>query len=273
MEIENNNAMTQGQPDVTADAAVVDNAELLDNEGQADQIEGQDDADNADVGDSEGGDKFPKKAVNALNRKNKQIHALRAKMRELEAHIAKASQGSQQNQVVAPREEDFDTYGEFLKAEMRHALKQEIGGMNQQQQQNQLHQQQASIRAQQDAIIEQNVRELVNAHPDVAKTLREHAHVLENMPPHIEQLFYELDDVAAASYALAKEGRLEDLYYMQPQMAIAEMVRAQERGRNYLTKKTSQAPKPVASVTGGGGGSTPLGNQSVDDLMKWYHKS
>ena len=74
-----NNEAIEEAPDVNLDAA---------NESEAPQEDIVEDQEADTSGESDGGEgEFPKKAVNALNRKNKQINKLRAQMRELEQKL------------------------------------------------------------------------------------------------------------------------------------------------------------------------------------------
>jgi len=84
---------------------------------------------------------------------------------------------------------------------------------------------------------------------------------------------YEIEDAPAATYALAKEGRLQDLYYMPPHVAAAHLVQAEIRGKQYLQQSTrvqKQAPQPIGSLKGAGKSSTKsLGQMTPNELDKW----
>lgn len=264
----------------TQEGAVTDDANLdveesgsVDN--QEDENQNQEEGEQEDAAPKGDETPFPKKAVNAINRRDRQIRQLRAQLREVEAKKSAPQQENQQTESE-PKEDDFDNYGDFLKARQDYFLNQHKRSSEAEREQSNLTQQQQQIREQQDAIINQQVTEMVQSNPDVQKVLAQNIDVIENMPPEIENLMYELDDPVSAGFALAKEGRLGDLYNMNPQLALLELYHAQQRGQQYLKQKSappvSKAPKPIAGAKGTGGSSKSLSQMTPEQIVDWASK-
>ena len=140
----------------------------------------------------------------------------------------------------------------------------------------QLEQQQQAAFAQREQEVGAQVQELFASNPDFAKTIQANVNLIDAMPAHVERLMMEIDDAPAATYALVKEGRLQDLYYMPPDLAAAHLVQAEIRGQQLLqqtaTKQPAKpAPQPIGSIRGSTGKSTQKSpeDMSPDQLMKW----
>jgi len=171
--------------------------------------------------------------------------------------------------------EQFESVLDYVKAENAYELDKRFAEQNQNQQLTELQQQQAQIRAQQDQHIEASISELVTTNAEAKQVFSQALPVIEQMPEHIQNLFYEIDNAPAAAFALAKEGRLQDLYYMNPYIAAAELVQAQQRGLQYLATSSQlqkQPPKPLDGLRGNGKSTgKPLHQKSPDELMKWLN--
>lgn len=222
---------------------------------------------------------FPKKAVNAISRRDKKIGKLQAELAALRAAQAQpaqqapqvqAQQSKQSNTDNAPREEDFESYGDYLKASMRHEIMAEIA--KQQQANNEgFQKREAELKRQQyeevrtEAIVEQmqNHKEEI---PDFASVIAESADIADELPEQIANLFFEADDAALAFYNLAKEGKLEALATMSPAKAALEIARAQMNKPQ--VKKVSSAPAPMTSNSGRASGGKSLYNMSGDEMIK-----
>ena len=75
---------------------------------------------------------FPKKAVNALARRDKKISKLQAEYAAATGELQKFRDQAQKAELEnAPQEDAFDNYGDFKEAEIRHKLKQETSEENQ----------------------------------------------------------------------------------------------------------------------------------------------
>ncbi len=225
---------------------------------------------------------FPKKAVNAISRRDKIIEkerankaALQAERDALQAEIAKIKSSNTQkggNDDGRPKEEDFDTFAEYLKADLlfeleRNQATQRAESENSRKQE-QLTQQQLAYNAQREQVIVAKGNEYVKSIPDFQSTLVENADIADEFPAHVVQAFYEADDGALAFYNLAKEGRLEELATMNPYKAAMEIARAESK--KPVLNKITNAATPIAPVKGSGGaGSQNLGSMSYSDLKKF----
>jgi len=229
-------------------------------------------AENADDGEPSGDvDKELKTVRKALDKRNRYINNQRARIRDLENKMRDMEQSFGKDKPQAPEMEKFDSVLDYMKAEQNFSLDQRLN--------EQKHEQQLEmLRNQQDAVIAQQAQEMavqmseMMKNPDVQRTISENANVIGQMPPHIERLMVEIDDAPAATYALAKEGRLTDLYYMPPHIAAAHLVQAEIRGQQYLQQSATPqkpAPKPIGSLKGSGKSSTSVPNLRGEKLLKW----
>jgi len=246
--------------------------EQTEEEGQPSQDQAQD---HGEKPESNAADDvvFPKKAVNAISRRDKQIARLKAEnkmLQEFRQQLASQQQtlNSATKDQGAPREENFDTYGEFLKAQILH----ELQAQKQPEQKNQPTPEQLQHQAwyqEREAVVQQKSAEYAKSAPDYSQLIEEYADVLDSASPEIERLFLELDDSPAAFYAMAKDGTLESVARMSPQMAAYHLAQAEQRGKELLQqKKTSGAPRPIQGVKGAGKSTKDLSSLDPKDLLK-----
>jgi hypothetical protein len=253
-----------------ADAEVKDNAELPEAEG-----------DNAP--DNDEGTELHK-IRKALEKRNRYNNNLRNRIRSLEAEIEKTKNNSA-NKQAAPELEKFDSVLDYMKADQNFNLDQKLAEQAQKAQIAALEQQQSAAVNQHVEAVAAQVSELLTSNPDFKSVVTSNAQVIDAMPDHIEKMFLEIDDAPAATYALAKEGRLASIYSMPPHLAAAHIVQAEIRGQQYLRQAskpqtqplqtmqpTQQAPKPIGSLRGTGKSNKSLGDLSPDEIVKRYIK-
>lgn len=238
------------------------------NENDVDQeVEGQQE------GDAQGHDTpFPKKAVNAISRRDKQIAKLKAELAEFKSMQEKAKAESDYKSS-APNEDDFDNYGDYLKAQILH----ELGNNSQQKQEPQQYtpeqQAQAQWYQERESQVATKAQEYSKSNPEFANLINEYSDVLDTIPPQVERLFFELNDASAAFYALAKDGLLENVVAMSPAMAASHILQAEKRGIEYLqTKKVTSAPAPIRSAKGAGKHTKTVNSMSGEELLNWLDK-
>ena len=216
--------------------------------------------------DDDAVEEFPKKAVNALNRKDKKITKLRAQLRELEAKQA-AMQQAKAPEPVNP--DDFENYGDYISAQIKASVEQQTQQSQADLQQQQLTEQQAAVKAQQDQYIIEQAQEASQTFSDLPQVWQQNSALLDAMPKAVEDIFYNIDNAPAAVYMLAKEGKLESLLYANPAIAAYEIVNAQNRGLELLSKtqkRVSQAPQPISKAKGTGSVKKQL--SPADDVLK-----
>lgn len=219
---------------------------------------------------------FPKKAVNAISRRDRQIGKLRAEQQQLQAELAQLraqvkpqEQSNNQRPSDYPDEDKFDNYGDFLKAVARYEARQELAeGNKRQQQEYQTIQEQQWIAKRETEIAEQ-ATEVAASIPDFGQTISEYSDVIDSFPPYLERLFIECENAPLAFYTLAKEGKLEGLIHMSPYRAAMEIGRAMDRGLAISQRKViTKAPTPIAPARGTGQSGRSLTELSGEELLK-----
>lgn len=256
----------QIQPEVI-DVAEQENLVLADNDAADLQEEAYNEGNDESVASYEQEDsgddvEFPKKAVNALNRKTKQINKLRAQKLELEAKLQEI-QSKFAPQEINP--DDFETYGDFLEAKLNHRDQQSKNDM----QTTQLTQQKEQVKAQQNQYIVDQAYEVAKTFTDLPIVWNKNAQLLDALPEEITDIFYSVENAPAAVYMLAKEGKLEGLLYANPAVAAYEIINAQNKGMELLSKpkiRSSQAPQPISKAKGTGSIQKQL--SPSDDVLK-----
>lgn len=214
----------------------------------------------------------------ALDKRNRYINNQRQRIRALEAEMQKLRDIGTQNKTEAPAMDKFDSVLDYMKADQTYTLEQKLAEQANKQQMSALEHQQQLLMAQQAQEMAGQMQEMISSNPDVQKVISSNANVIQSMPPHIEKLMAEIDNAPAATYALAKEGRLQDLYYMPPHIAAAHLVQAEIRGQQYLQqsapKQTQLKPahKPIGSLKGTGKGTKSYEDMNPDELAKRFLK-
>ena len=224
---------------------------------------------------------FPKKAVNALSKKEKTINKLKAKLDEQNKLIAefeaKRKDPESQPKIEQLDADKYETYDDYIKALVeqqtttlnhKDRFEQEEATLNQQK--NAVHQE--YIAAREDALAEQ-AQTMMAEIPDMTELLQSQGHAFDAMPDEVAQIFYEIDNAPAAAYVLAKEGKLERLGSLPVAVAAAEIVRAQDRFEQYKpkAKQTTNAPAPIQAAKAKGGSPTKkLEDMSTEELLKKF---
>ncbi|MCE7073684.1 hypothetical protein LZG74_25465 [Dyadobacter sp. CY327] len=223
-------------------------------------------------------DDFPKKAVNALSRRDRQIGKLKAinenyatELASLREAVAKLE--GKADAPKAPNQDDFENYGEYLEAKVLYQLEQkqaqQAQSKQQETQQSTDQQKYAQWEGQREQAIAEQTAKLKTEIPDLEAVVMENADLADDFPPVIQRLFLEATNAPLAFYNLAKEGKLEALAHMSPHMAAAEITRAQSIAPPI--RKTTQAPAPLAPARGAAPGSKNLAQMSATDLVKWVN--
>jgi len=252
----------------------VDVEEQADNDANEadDDIEAQAD----DDGDGEDGD-WPKKAVNALSRKTKQLNKTRAtlqesnaKIKELEAKLnALNTQQPEQKPVNA---DDFATVDAYLKAQMDALVETRFKQANSETEKAQLSQEQAKLVQERDSYIATQAQEVSKSIPDFTQTIQPHLRVLDTLPNEVADIFYSMENAPLAAYVLAKEGKLAHLPYANPYVAASEIMSAHERGKALLKPQkvtVSNAPEPMTAARGTVKTTKTLGQKSGKEILDW----
>lgn len=216
---------------------------------------------------------FPKKAVNSLKRKDKQLRALRQEKRELSRRIAEyEAKQKESTPDPEPTEDDFESYGDYLKARQDWQFSSRNREQDHTRQTEDFGRQEQELLSRRDATIAEMREQFFKDVPDARKVMQDNAALLRQLPTEIGEIVLELDNPTAAVYTLIKEGRIEDVAYMTPHLAAAELVAAQQRGQTLNSVPTTtgdtetvvppepmtdsqaldKAPRPMAPAKGGG---------------------
>jgi len=228
-------------------------------------------------------DPWPKKAQNAMARRDKTIAKMRAAQterdREFQAMRAELDALKSPPQE-APKETDFETYGEYLQALAIHA------GQNGNQQQQDQNQEQPKTQEEIEADVRQQIHvekrekaitaqaeQYIAEVSDFEQVTQENIDIVENFSPELIMTMLEAEDAPLAFYALAKEGKLEDIANMTPVQAAREIAFAEGRGRDMIAamqKPTvSEAPQPIAGAQAASSGSKSLAEKTADEIDAW----
>jgi len=261
--------------DVVADNATAEDENPKsdnDNSLEEKKEDSSDDGDDGDDGDVE----FPKKAKNALRWQRKLVAKEREKNAELSQKLAELEQlvtksndsGFDPN---APQESQFETYGDFLKAQIRYEIKKEDSVREQT---SQYEQEQTKIAQESFARVQKSTAEFVKNTPDAKEVFKEYGETLDSFPAEIQQVMYELGEkLPLAVYNLAISGKLDYLAEMSPALAAIELGRATaQQPKAQSVNKISNAPNPPAHVAKGVGSTSSRdvsGKMSADELYKW----
>ncbi len=215
------------------------------------------------------GEPFPKKAVSAISRRDKTIVKLKEEnLRLTQAQLKVPPPEVKQDGPIS--EDDFETYGEYLKAVNNQAMDERFAEYEKNQTTARQTEQNAQWKAERQVVVSEQATKMMEEIPDYADVFTENADVIDNFSPEVQDLFLEADNAPLAFYTLAKEGTLENLLSMSPMQAAMVIGSAIERGSNVQQpKKISKAPTPMTGVSGTGGNSNNPASMSPDDLVKW----
>lgn len=258
-----------------ADVPVTDAAEV-----KSEAVENEVSTDDGDDAPASDVDSELKTVRKALDKRNRYINNQRNRIRDLESQMQKLRDGFGSNKTAAPELEKFDSVIDYMKADNNYTLEQKLAEQAHKNELSQLEQQQNMALQQQVHEVSIQMQELLSSNTDFQKVISSNANVIESMPPFIEKMMVEIDDAPAATYALAKEGRLQALYSMPPHIAAAHLVQAEIRGQQYLQQaapnrqvnQTQPAPKPIGSLKGSGKSNKSYADMNADELAKRFLK-
>lgn len=190
--------------------------------------------------------------------------ALEAEVTRLRAERDQKTTASQK-----PKMEDFDSVEDYVDAVATFRAKEN----NQQAPQEavltpQQQQEQVWI-AQREAVVAQQAQEFIKTNPDALEVIQDNADLIDDFPQHIKNVLLASDNPTLAVVNLAKEGRLEYLGYLPPEMAALEVRRVLANGG--ARTAVSKAPAPISTAKGTAPASKTLENKSGKELLKWVN--
>lgn len=234
------------------------------------------------TGDPKVDDPWPKSARNAMSRRDKQLgrykeqlSAYDKRIADMQKQIEEFTQKSRPENKE-PREEDFENYGDFLKAVAKYKPqepKEQVDPKKIQEQAFHQARQQLYYNQRVEAVAQQAQKAMQEV-PGLEQMLEEHSDVLDTFPPAVEMAFLEAENAPMAFLALAREGKLESLAHMTPTQAAYTIAQAQIRGEQMAkASKVSKAPTPISGAKGVSPGIKGLPDlKTVDEVMNWVNK-
>lgn len=215
-------------------------------------------------------EQLAKREANRYSHRRSREARLRRELRELREFKASLEKKPAPEPVAkddAPKEEDFDSFLDFVKATARYEAKQEYKPRESEPQAPVVDQKQVERISQ----IANQVTEFAQRTPEYLQLYQQHRAFMDNLPEQVEAAIYEAENAPLALYALMKEGGLEDLEDLPPMRIAMELGRAEERGKRYLetATRTTNAPPPITPLKGTAKGSKSIEQMSADELLSW----
>lgn len=271
--------LTGGEAQPMADANAIDS---IINNAETEATENPQKPESAEPNEADDKDEvvFPKKAVNAISRRDKQIGKLRAELAAertaklaLEQQHVKPQQPNQPSAKPAdgrPKETDYQTYAAFMEADNDWKIEQKFSKLQETQKQTQ---QQSNESARYQAwenerltAVDARADVFAKEYPDVTQLFNDNAELIKSYPPEIKRAFLEAEKPEVAFYNLAKEGKLVDLADMSLVDAKVEIRLAQMQAPK---KPQTKAPTPLPASRGSVPSGKSLDAMSGDELLKW----
>lgn len=217
---------------------------------------------------------FPKKAVNALSRRDKQIGKLKAEKQQMHQELEELRQKATPKAEVkddSPKEEDFETYGEYLRAEARFAAKQELRETQTKQTESKAKLEADEWEEDRRIAIEENHQEALKAFSDFKTLLDDNSDDKGQIPlsTAARRALLEADAGAFALRSILKDGVLDELNQMSPAKAAMMVARHEDKAIAASKKQTTKTPAPMTPSKGVATNSKSLDKMSPDELHKW----
>lgn len=224
-------------------------------------------------------EKFPKKAERALERRNKKINKLRAEKAELEKELNDFRARPQQTEdkpiegLQEPREDDFEDYAEYLVAKGEYNVKRENVAMEQEFKQRQAFESQQQWVSERAKYVDERAAKAVESIPELDGLYHENQDIIEGYQDSTKLGFLTVEKPEMAFYALATEGKLEELDSMNPVQLGYTLRDAEIRGEEMSkARPQSKAPAPIQPAKGTGTRSKTLDDMSPSELLAYLKK-
>lgn len=263
----------EGHANEELDNDEVDQQEESQQDQDEDGEEGEQQAQPKKKADSQ--EKWPKKAENALNRVKREAAQLRAQLRQIQQQQQQYQQQGQAKpgKLEEPQEEQFEKYSDYLKAlsvfEARKAYQEESGARNEKIQQQMQARQYHAQKTQRLERASEMAKELSKSIPDLAEVVT--SYELDDLPEGLQNMLLSCRNPSLAAYNLISEGVIDELAYMPPHLAAAEISRASSAmpPRQQQPQQNRYQPNPKNLRGTGGGPKRISGKSSYEDIKKW----
>ncbi len=219
-----------------------------------------------------------RKAENKIRHDREKIAKARAKAERLsseaqqykaELERLKAAQEQKANAPKIPKMGDFESVEDYVMAAAKFEYEQNAKQAPQEAVLTPQQQQEQVWIAQREAVVTQQAQEFIKANPEALEIIQDNSDIIDDFPQHIKNVLLASDNPTLAVVNLVKEGRLEYLGYLPPDVAAQEVRRALSQGG--ARTAVSKAPAPITSAKGVAASSKPLEAKSGKDLLKWVN--
>lgn len=221
---------------------------------------------------------FPKKAVRAIERRDKTIGKLKQRLSELEASFEQKKQqvdfkkdtGYYNNNadVTPPSESDFESVEDYYKALGAYEKERELKTLETQRKEES--QKAALERWTNERIqyINDRVEKVKNILPDFDATYQENADIISDLNPFVRQAILEAEKPEIAFYHLAKSGQLEELNNMSPMQAFKAILEAEGKDAS-IKPPVSKAPEPLKTKQYGAPQRKTMNNMTSQEYLNY----
>lgn len=220
-------------------------------------------------------EQWPKKAVNALSKRDKQIGKLRAEldyMRQQMQNSQPQTQATPQVKKVdaSPKASDFEDYESYIDAKAAYQAERLINQKMAEVEKQSVREREQAHNATLDSQFQKSLDAAKASIPDFEDVMADAYD--EPVADHVIQAIKEAEDGALAAYLAVKEGLVEKLNQMSPYRAAMEIARLADRAKLSVSKPkpVTKAPNPMAPVRGTVQGSKSESDMNSDELMKAY---
>jgi hypothetical protein len=236
-----------------------------------------------DIAEPEDDTPFPKKAVNAISRREKKIEKLRAENEQLKAQLQQTAPKEQvppfkepgdQKKDTPPNPDDFVEWDDYLQAKVEYGVAKALEARASQEKQ-------SEVSRKEQEYFSQRIKDFGASVDKHSKRIsdfevigdRIEKDVLPNLSADVQTAILESEDGALALYTLMKEGRIEDLEDMDGRQALKFLAKAEVRGQKFVenSRKVSAAPKPIQAVKGTGTYKKDVYDMTPDEIRKKYN--
>ena len=220
-------------------------------------------------------EEFPKKARNAISYRDKKIGKLSAELQaerlarqELEKRFTGEPQAAKAE--GEPKESDFENYGDYLRAFVRWEKKQEIQEHEAKTRAESQKAELESWEAERGQVFDESVKTAKKTFSDYAQILDEYAAEYDDLPTHVLDAAFELENGASALYMAAKDGVLEKLAQTRSATQAGIMLAKLEEKALAASKSKplTKSPTPMTPVKGIAAVSTPIEKMSPKEILK-----
>jgi hypothetical protein len=226
---------------------------------------------------------FPKKAVNAISRREKKIEKLRAELEQVKAQLQQGTskepvkeqtKESSEKKDSAPNPDDYQTWDEYLEAKLDYGVKVALEKRTSEEKQSESYRKEKDYYDQRVKDFDSKEDEYLGKFPDFEKLSNQFTQeVAENLSIDVRKAILESEDGPLALYTLMKEGRIDELEDMDGRQALRFLAKAEMRGQKYIenSRKVSAAPKPIQAVKGTGTFKKDVSEMTPDEIRKKYN--